>query len=184
MQDDNRLLVSAIARGDPTAVEQLLTLYQGPVYRFIFRRVSPAHQDAEEILQDTFVAALHSAERYQGGETVLAWLYGIARHKVADYFRRRGKRGADVGLDALDSLGNLEDDLADRLAMREAVDLALDGIAPQHRDLLLKKYQLGLSVEEIARDGHESAKAVESRLTRARTSLVKSFRRIWGGDYQ
>ncbi len=185
MRDDYSL-ISALARGEPTAVDQLLTLYQGPVYRFIYRRVAPARADAEEILQDTFVAALRSAARYRGDETVLAWLYGIARHKIADYYRRRGRQGMELGIETLDAVSesHSDGDLGDQMALREAVDLALDSIPTQYRDLLLKKYQQGWSVGEIAGESQESAKAVESRLTRARASLAKSFRQIWGGDYR
>ncbi len=168
------------------AVDRLLTLYQGPLYRFIYRRIGPAHQDAEEIMQDTFVAALRSAPQYRGEETVLAWLRGIARHKIADYFRKQGRRGAELNIDILDTMdGCCEDrDLSDPLALREAVDLALDSIPHHYRDLLLRKYQQGWSIQEIAGENHESTKAVESRLVRARTSLAQSFKRIWGGDYR
>lgn len=185
MRDDYSL-ISALARGEPAAVDQFLTLYQGQVYRFIYRRVAPAHADAEEILQDTFVAALRSTPRFRGDETVLAWLYGIARHKIADYFRQRGRQGMELGLDTLDAVSesHTDGDLSDQMALREAVDLALDSIPTQYRDLLLKKYQQGWSVVEIAGDSKETAKAVESRLTRARSSFAKSFRQIWGGDYR
>jgi RNA polymerase sigma-70 factor (ECF subfamily) len=60
------------------------------LWRFCLSRTRSA-QAAEEIVQETLLAALEGLERFEGASSERTWLLGIATHKVADYFRRARK---------------------------------------------------------------------------------------------
>ncbi len=64
------------------------------LYRFALSRLRDA-KTAEDVLQETFLAALHSLDRFEGRSSERNWLTGILKHKILDYFRRRGR---EVGL--------------------------------------------------------------------------------------
>jgi RNA polymerase sigma-70 factor (TIGR02943 family) len=60
------------------------------LYRFALLRVGDQTQ-AEDLVQETFLAALQSWESYKGQSPLRGWLLGIMKHKIADYFRREGR---------------------------------------------------------------------------------------------
>ena len=75
------------ARSDREAFDALYRRYVDQVYRYCYSRVG--HQaDAEDLTDQTFLAALQRLPDYDGREEFAAWLFGIARHKCADYHRR------------------------------------------------------------------------------------------------
>jgi RNA polymerase sigma-70 factor (ECF subfamily) len=60
------------------------------LYRFALSRLRDA-KTAEEVLQETFVAALQSLDRFEGRSSERTWLAGILKHKILDHFRRSGR---------------------------------------------------------------------------------------------
>ena len=72
--------------------------HQRYLYRYAIQQVSDA-ETANDLVQDTLVAALESNGRFQGRSAVRTWLVGILKHKIADSFRSRAR--APVSLDAL-----------------------------------------------------------------------------------
>src|SRR5437660_11114394 len=77
------------AASDPTRFATLYRLYVDDLYRYLRSRCGD-HMDAEDLVAETFLAAVRAARAYRGTGPVKAWLVGIARRKPAD--DRRGKR--------------------------------------------------------------------------------------------
>lgn len=75
-------------RPDPT---EWVQQYGDAMFRFAIRKV---HQRciAEELVQESFLAALRSRKRYRGDANISTWLFSILRHKIADHFRRESCR--------------------------------------------------------------------------------------------
>jgi RNA polymerase sigma-70 factor (ECF subfamily) len=87
--DDDRLL-AAFAAGDPDAFVAFYRRHLAAMLAFFLRRTGDRELTAD-LTAETFAAALLAVERYRPGERpALAWLYGIAAHKLADS-RRRGR---------------------------------------------------------------------------------------------
>ncbi|MBN1933137.1 MAG: sigma-70 family RNA polymerase sigma factor [Anaerolineae bacterium] len=89
---------TALARracDDPQAFTELYGRYLDRVYRFVLIRTGDT-DDAQDLTSQTFLAALESIARYDGRGSFGGWLFGIARHKIADHYRRRRP---DVSLD-------------------------------------------------------------------------------------
>ena len=146
----------------------LLELYDRAlpqVYGYLVARCGE-QSVAEDLTSETFLAA---ARQCPDGPLSVAWLIGVARHKLADHWRRRGRE--ERMLRAVDTpeaevVDPWEGEL-DALRARQA----LAGVAPQHRAALVLRYLDGLSVPEVASILGRTVEATESLLVRARREL-------------
>jgi RNA polymerase sigma-70 factor (ECF subfamily) len=139
METDDAALVTLIREGSDRAFNLLIDRHQRAVRGFLRRLVGNA-ADADDIAQETFLAAWEGAERFQGGSSVRSWLCAIAWRKARSaqrsWFRRR-TREAD-GLEQPGATASVEDRLAVRQALmtlpmdqRAAVALCLaEGFSP------------------------------------------------------
>src|SRR5687768_14863965 len=74
-----------------TTLEDLYREHAAPVWRYVRARL-PADADAEDVTSDVFLRAHRSLDRFDPAQgTPRAWLIGVARHAVADWWRRRGR---------------------------------------------------------------------------------------------
>src|SRR4030042_3112361 len=73
---------------DPTAFNQLYLSYIHPIYRYIFSKVGEA-RETEDLTTQVFLEALEGLPRYRHNGHFAAWLFSIARHKVADHYRSK-----------------------------------------------------------------------------------------------
>lgn len=85
--EDETRLVSRF-RTDPAAFAELYRRYVRRVYRYLYSHVGEA-AEAEDLTAQVFTAAWESRHRYQERGAFAAWLFRIARNKIADHFRRR-----------------------------------------------------------------------------------------------
>ena len=169
-------LVSRLIQGDPAAVAEFIEQYTDKVYRFVYHQVGGLAQDAEDIVQETFVAALKAIHRFRGDSKLRTWLFSIAAHKTADLQRRAGRRPETVPQDMASSV-QAEDPYPEQamehLEARQRVRQALTEIPPHYRTALVLKYVEDMPVREIGQVMQRSEKSVESILVRARRSLSK-----------
>jgi RNA polymerase sigma-70 factor (ECF subfamily) len=159
----------------------LLELYDEAlphVYGYLLARCGDATL-AEDLTAESFLAAVHAARKPGAAEPSVAWLVGVARHKLADHWRRveRERRGLTVLSSAEAGPEQVEDpwDVAvDRIRAREV----LGALGPHHRAALTLRYLDGLPVPEVARHLDRTVHATEALLVRARGA----FRRIYTGE--
>jgi RNA polymerase sigma-70 factor (ECF subfamily) len=169
-------LASAFATDDAFRAWYERTLPR--VYGFLLARTADVSL-AEELSQQTFLAAIEQRRRFDGRADVVTWLCGIARHKLADHFRRlereerRGRRAAiaELPMDAPDWRADVEE--------RDAIRDAVRQLPAAQRAVLLFVDLDGLSVPEAARLLGKSTGAAHSLLFRAR----ESFRAVYRGTH-
>ncbi len=75
----------------PAEVTGWLSEHGDLLYRYAFKRVGRSDV-AEDLVQDTFVAALRSSSDFEGRSKIQTWLVGILRHKIADYMRKTSRQ--------------------------------------------------------------------------------------------
>lgn len=159
------------ARDDPRAAllgDYAATLPQ--VYGYLLRRCGN-RTTAEELTSETYLAAATAVRRGQRADA--PWLIGVARHKLADHWRRQSRE--ERSLRAVAAEPSPQDDPWDaRLdSMHAAATLA--ELAPQHRLALTLRYVDDLPVAEVAELLHRTVHATEALLVRAR----RAFRALY-----
>ena len=149
------------------------------VYAYLVSRTS-SPTTAEELTQQTFIAAIRSAATFDGRDNAIPWLIGIARHGLASHFRvldREERRHQRL------MLREITDDVDRsewaRAQERDAVARALRNLPAMQRAVLILRFFDRLPVREIAVELGRSESATESLLGRARVA----FERAYGGTF-
>jgi RNA polymerase sigma-70 factor (ECF subfamily) len=145
------------------------------VYGYLVHRCGAATV-AEDLTSETFMAAVDAVRRGRVPNLTVAWLIGVARHKLVDHWRRQAREEAKVSLVA-DADSGAVDDWDERLDVLRAQGV-LAGLAPHHRVALTLRYLDGLPVPEVAELLDRTVHATEALLVRARVA----FRRAYGEE--
>lgn len=179
-QVDETELVERLRSGDAAAMEQFYYLYKDKVYSLVVKQVGRDQAVAEDLFQETFLAALDSLDRFRGDSQLCTWLCGIAQHKVSDFHRlkRRGikPKRLPLGIDAIkpEQIKDTEpiaSDLLESQETRRTVEQALASLPRDYRKVLVFKYFERMPVLEISQLMGRSPKSIEGLLSRARKAL-------------
>ena len=153
----------------------LYTQHIEQVYRYHLARTGSA-EAAEDLTAETFFAALASFDRLDETQPALPWLFGIARHKLADYHRRLFFRGLprSMRLDGMENLAEAapspEDQAEHRLNVAR-VAKALRSMNPGRAEAVALHYYGGLSMLEIGQSLGKSEEAVKKMVQRGLAEL-------------
>jgi RNA polymerase sigma-70 factor (ECF subfamily) len=165
-----------LVRPDPAF--GLLELYDDAlphVYGYLLARCGDTAL-AEDLTAESFLAAVDAVRKPGAPGPSVPWLIGVARHKLADHWRRVEREHRKLRL--LDHEPAIVDDpwetVVDRIRARDV----LDRLGPHHRAALTLRYLDGLPVPEVARHLDRTLHATEALLVRARAA----FRRIYEGE--
>jgi RNA polymerase sigma-70 factor, ECF subfamily len=163
---DTEAIVRVLA-GERDAFELLVHRYQNSLYRYA-RGLGMEHDNAVDLVQDTFVKAYVRLAQCRDREKFLSWLFRIFRNTMLDWLkdiRRTEVSLADV-VDPADPA-----DFAERQSLRELLGGAMAALPPILREAFLLRHQLGHSYEEIADIAGISLSAAKMRVMRARDAL-------------
>jgi RNA polymerase sigma-70 factor (ECF subfamily) len=160
-------LMGAVAVGNREAFAALFDRYREPIWRFFRRRVSD-RSVAEELTQETFLAVLQGAARYEPRAPFRSYLFGVAFNLLAGARRKRAARGGELrSLDEVEPIATAPAPVDTMLDIRHAL-AALD--TGDREILMLREYD-DLSYDEIALVVGIPIGTVRSRLFRARQAL-------------
>ncbi|GIW36988.1 MAG: putative RNA polymerase sigma E protein [Meiothermus sp.] len=165
-------LLSCLAKGDERALEELYRRYSPSLYALLLRMLQ-SREEAEEILQDSFVQLYREAARYQPERgSVTAFLFTIGRNLALSRLRSRKARPQkleDHDLHSPDQELGLwrEDDPTDRILVRRA----LQRLEPSDRQLLEEAFFDGFSHSELAERHQLPLGTIKTRLRRALLKL-------------
>ena len=142
--------------------------YATRIFRFIARRVDGRVEDAEDLFQETFLAAIDGDNSYDGRASMYTWVLGIARNKVARYWRDSSRTPEPFNAEMADRAGVHPGRVLEHKERRDTIHEVLQSLSEWERECLVMKYLDGLSVHDIAQVLDKTEKAVESLLSRAR----------------
>lgn len=194
LQTRNRL--ARAQRGDEDAFAELTAPYRRELQLHCYR-ILGSLQDAEDLLQETLLAAWRGLEQFEGRSSLRAWLYTIATNRCLNALRDRGRRpqtvaGAGSGPHPAESFAEISwlepypdvllEGIADatpgpeaRYEAKETIALAfvsgLQHLVPRQRAVLVLRDVLGFHAEEVADMLGSSEASVNSALQRARATL-------------
>ncbi|MFZ5862923.1 MAG: RNA polymerase sigma factor [Nitrospirota bacterium] len=182
MEDVDRALVERVKEGDSSAFERLFSRHAERIFRFASRMCRHA-QDAEDILQETFLAAYRHLNTFGGKARFTTWLYTIAANSCRRTRRHAGASttindtdGAD-GHVPVDDWTRRPDVQAIRKETRRVIEDAVAALPKDQRLVLVLRDMEGLPAEEVARITGASVPAVKSRLHRARLAVRNDLTR-------
>ena len=173
-------LVRRCLSGDQRACRDLVRRYERPVYSVLMRVVRRS-EDAEDLVQETFVKVFKALDRYDPERPFAAWIFTIASRLAIDHFRRRRVQtvslnvtdpssGEDRTMDVEDP-GLKPDEITSNAEEELQTSALIDSLPEHYRIVVLLRHQQDLSYDEIAEALHLPLGTVKARIHRARALL-------------
>ncbi len=187
--DPDNLLVARAQGGDLTAFNELVTQYERRIFR-LARNITNNQEDAEDVLQDTFLKAYSHLNNFQGNSKFYTWLVRIAVNESLMKLRKRKSartvsldEGVDTGEETVvREIAVWEGDPEQRYSqdeIRAILHEAVQSLRPTFRTVFVLRDIEELSTEETANALDLSVPAVKSRLLRARLQLREKLTRFF-----
>ncbi|MEM6259792.1 MAG: sigma-70 family RNA polymerase sigma factor [Planctomycetota bacterium] len=168
------------ASATPKSFAKLWLQNQHAIGGFVCVHVSDHHL-ADDIIQEVAELAAEKFEQYDPSRPFIGWLIGIARNRIAQAYRERGRRPVVYSSEVLDSIANAY------TTMQQTDDDRLDGLrecmsklSDRHRRVIELRYARQLTSENIASQVGCSPRAVTSMLQRIREALRKCVSKYVG----
>jgi RNA polymerase sigma-70 factor (ECF subfamily) len=147
-----------------------------PVLRAFAIRLSGSHADADDILQESLIAAWQQLPSLQQPDRLRSWLMTIASRKATDRARRT-RPVAELDEDRRDESSGPEERVIASSRI-EALSAVLDALPDGQRECWILKESAGMSYDEIADQLGLSVSTVRGKLARARTTVVREME-VW-----
>jgi RNA polymerase sigma-70 factor (ECF subfamily) len=173
-------LGEGVRRGDPQALEAVVDQF-GPGLRNYLHTCVGHREVAEDLLQDTLLAAVRHCRRLRHPERLRSWLFRIARHTALNWQRRR-RRHPDLGAPAPEDLPprpseiDRADERAVRQDLRRVLDQALATLPGAEREVIVLRHFEHMSSAEVARVVGVRVGTVHSRTHRGLRRLLRHLR--------
>ncbi len=184
------LSLEALRRGDRTEFARLVDAYSDTIYRVAMKMLENS-QDAEDVLQETFIKAYRGLKNFDGRSRLSTWLYRIATNEALMVIRRGQKVAVSIDeplseeedlvepRQIVDWCCQPEDELMTAEA-RQYLNHAIDLLPPSLRVVFVLRDLEGLSTAETGEVLNLSETAVKTRLSRARLRLRESLSGYFG----
>jgi RNA polymerase sigma-70 factor (ECF subfamily) len=194
--DSDLSLVERLQCGDAAALEELIERHGSRIYRLVYQ-ITHNEADAEEVVQDVFLAVFRKIRSFEGRAALGSWLYRVATNAALLKIRGRradrevpldsqlpsfladGHRAGDPAYLNADWSQTPEAELLSQ-ETRNILSRVIDDLPDQYRAVLVLRDVEGLTNEEVAEAVGESVAAVKSRLHRARMVLREELTRHLG----
>ena len=174
VHDDLSELVAAASAGDAQAFEQLVEATHRDTYTLALR-LTGNEEDARDVTQEAYLRAYRGLSKFRGESQFSTWMYRVTANCAATYLGRRGRHRHDELPDAselIDLRTDFDPELrADASELRDRVMVALDGLPPKLRAVVVLRDVYELSHDSIATELGISSTAAKVRLHRARHKL-------------
>jgi RNA polymerase sigma-70 factor (ECF subfamily) len=186
----NEISLEALIAGDRAEFARLVDEFSSPIYRLGLRMLGNP-QDAEDVLQNTFINVLTHIQNFEGRSSLATWLYRIASNEALMLIR---KKKPEVNLDDVEG-GDEDEDLKpaqfvdwsglpeDELLSGEGkkiLDGTINDLPESLRIVFLLRDIEGLSIKETAEALNLTETNVKTRLLRARMALREELSRYYG----
>lgn len=175
---EERHWIARARRGDREAIAALYQHYADGIYRYLLYRVGDVEL-AEDLTADVFLKMIEDLPRYEErGLPFGAWLFRIARARLIDHWRRQRRRPM-IALDDTDTGPQwIQDIPEDEIAISEMIERALRILTDEQREVVVLRFLVGMSLEEVAQAMGKSVGAIKALQHRALAALARYLERI------
>jgi RNA polymerase sigma-70 factor, ECF subfamily len=166
--DSDQMLMERYRDGDATAFNELYRRHRAPVRRLV-AKLCWGQDQADEIVQDVWLAVIRSARSYRPTASFTTYLFSIAHRRLQDHWRSRNRHAPTIDPapdpdEIADDGATVPEDWAAHAELRSALMAAIDQLPPPQRAVFLLKAEAELSLEEIAAATGASVEATKSRM--------------------
>lgn len=188
-------LVERLKRRDEAAFNELIRLYQGRIYRLVFRMLGD-RTEAEDLAQEVFITVFKSIDGFRGDSKLSTWLYRVATNHCKNrikYLDRRA-RGKKREFDEIAEHGTIDsatmnpssqiarpDQMMEAYQKERILQVAIASLEEEHRTLIVLRDIEHLTYEQIQEITGLPEGTVKSRLHRARHALRAKVQRLSEG---
>ena len=170
---EDRRLVELVLEGDDTAFEYLFNRYRDAIHRLFVQRLGGVN-DADDLLQETFIKVYINLHRYSTDYTFGQWVYTIARNTFIDFVRRRqDDLSIDERFSSPPSTAPTPEESVISLQQRTQIEHYLERLTPRYRTLIVMRFFDEYSYEEIAAKLTLPLGTVKTQIHRAREQMCK-----------
>ena len=179
--------IAALQAGEPQAFARFVDQYSTPVYRLALKMLGNP-QDAEDVLQNTFLKVFENIRNFEGRASLSTWVYRIASNEALMLLRKRKHHPAvDTDFEQMDDSSEsfhphlfvdwccLPEDTLLNAEMRVYLDKAIQKLPEKLRIVFVLRDIEGLSIKETSQVLDISESAVKTRLLRARMKLRETL---------
>ena len=184
MDASDLAVVARVRAGDQDAFRFLVERHGRSVFRLAYR-LTGHEQDAEDVVQETFLRAFRQIRRFESRSSFATWLYRITVNCSHDLLRQRPRAGSRQSLDAPGGAAAMQlvdtsaaaDPLRELASRRidERVQAAMAGLSEQERSAFVMRHFEGLSIDEIGRVLDLKTSAAKHSVFRAVQKLRRSL---------
>ena len=177
-QKEDQGLFDLWMKGDPRGFSGLYDRYKNRVFGFLIRMTGD-REIAEDLLQDTFLAAMRNAVQFDRQRNFLSWIFGIAHKRTIDYFRHV-KVENEHQADTDGSVGK-EPETPDvhftNMQLKSLINDAIKTLDPMQREVFLLREVGDVSFKEIAQIMHCPINTALGRMRLALKNIRKELKR-------
>ncbi|OCT16672.1 hypothetical protein A8709_08340 [Paenibacillus pectinilyticus] len=186
LQLSDSQLATMWSQGDAKAFNRLLELYKDKIYRLAYRMLRNK-SDSEDVVQETFLRAHLNSHRFDATKNFSSWIFSIGKNVTIDLMRKKKK---ELSMDTSSCPSQDERPLYEKLVSREKtpelqlieqetfsqVEQMIQELPDKYKDLIVYKYFLDMSLEDISKEVNLPVSTVKTRLFRGRNFI----KRKWG----
>lgn len=167
-----------MSRGNTSSFDVLFLYYYPRILGFIDSLVKNK-DESKDISQEIFLKLWNYRERLLEVDSLKAYLFQMAKNGVYDYFKQQLAKSADIDIHEFASLGtDTVEDVVEARDLELLIDIVIEGMPAQRKNVFILSRKKGLSNEEIAIKLNISKRTVETHITNALHDIRKLITRI------
>jgi RNA polymerase sigma-70 factor, ECF subfamily len=179
---EDQSLITRITQREQEALRCLYEKYRQRLYEYLWRQLNGNQSEAEDALQEIFLAVWRGAEKFRGDAQVITWIFQIAHFHIRHILRKQHRydilslsedtKEEDVITDLPGPIS--EETILNHIALNEALLV----LTSKHREAIELVYYHGFTLEEVARILDLPIGTVKSRLSYARRMLSQAMHAV------
>ncbi len=191
MIDAEDKVIAQAKCGDKTALTTLVNRYSGKIYAIAYKLMRN-REDAEDIMQDSFIKFIKNIQSFEGRSTLYSWLYKITVNTAVEKLRRKNPEQFQIDFDTVDynnhgthpvlEIPYYDKKDLDNPDITEKLNSAIKNLNPKLRTVFILRDIEKLSIKETAGILNLSESNVKVRLMRARMQLKEKLIRLHIGE--